>query len=273
MIRVFPKRIDGWTPTDDLCRFGPPDMFDLGLERSTPVRVSVAFTWDIEKGLSLEKAWSSYFSDVQIGGPAFGDNGCEFVSGRFLGEGITITSRGCPRRCPWCYVWRREGNKVREYPIQPGWVVQDNNLLACSDEHLKAVFAMLSTQRKGAYFKGGLDARLFTPEHAAMISDMRLNEAWFACDTPAGMRHIEKVAELTTDISQNKKRCFVLLGYDKKETLEQAEQRLKRVLNLGFLPFSQLYQSDEKKKYPADWHDLNAIWSQPRYYRKYMGAA
>lgn len=75
MIRVFPRRTK-WTPTDDLSYIGYPPLFR---PPEMPVRISVTFTWDIPLAQKLYMAWSAYYQDVQIGGPAFNDPGGEFI--------------------------------------------------------------------------------------------------------------------------------------------------------------------------------------------------
>ena len=263
-IRVFPRRTK-WTPTDELAFIGDPPLF-LPENRDIPVRVSVAFTWDIDEGQRLGRAWSGYFSDVKVGGPAFGDPGGEFVPGRFLKEGVTITSRGCPNHCPWCHVPGREG-PIRELPIHPGWIVQDNNLLACSDAHIEAVFGMLEGQRRRVFFNGGLDARLFTERHRELIDTIRVGELWFACDHAGALGQIERIAPILDGVPVDKRRCFVMIGYG-DETLSQAEQRLETVYSLGFLPFCQLYQDENRKKWSPDWRALAYKWMRPAAYRK-----
>jgi len=156
MIRVFPRKTK-WTPDDDLAFVGDPPLFR---PPEMPVKISVTFTWDIEEGQRLYRAWKEYYQDVQIGGPAYGDKGEDFTPGRFVKEGVTITSRGCPNNCSWCFVPKREG-KIRELDIKNGWVVQDNNILACSNNHIRGVFDMLIAQNKAVTFSGGLEARRF----------------------------------------------------------------------------------------------------------------
>lgn len=91
MIRVFPN-MTKWTPTDDLAFVGYPPLF---LPPEQPVRISVVFTWDLPLAQRLKTAWQAHYKDVQIGGPAVGDPGGDFVPGRFIKDGVTITSRGC----------------------------------------------------------------------------------------------------------------------------------------------------------------------------------
>jgi len=94
MIRVFPRRTK-WTPDDELSFVGDPPLFRP--QEDLPVSVSVTFTWDRPEGERLVKAWSELYSDVKIGGPAYGDPGGDFIPGRFIKAGAIITSRGCPR--------------------------------------------------------------------------------------------------------------------------------------------------------------------------------
>lgn len=265
MIRVFP-RTTKWTPNDELAFVGDPPLFRPSDDMS--VRVSVTFTWDIEEGQRLFNAWSKYYSDVRIGGPAFGDPGGEFEIGRFIKQGVTITSRGCPKRCAWCFVPNREGS-VRELQVKDGWIVQDNNLLACSIGHIKTVIEMLKRQKHPAEFKGGLDATLLTESHRLFFDGIRVKEMWFACDTPAGIKPLERAAKILDGISQNKRFCYAMISHN-GETLADAERRLEQVYNLGFLPFAQLFQPEKRRKYPQEWEKLARKWSRPAVFKAYM---
>jgi hypothetical protein len=262
MIRVFPHRTK-WTPTDELAFVGDPPMFRPP-EQS--VRVSVTFTWDIAEGERLARAWSGFYQDVQIGGPAFGDPGGEFVPGRFIKEGVTITSRGCVRSCPWCLVPPREGHIRELATIREGWIVQDNNLLACSQEHIEAVFDMLRDQNRAIVFSGGLDARLLQDWHRKLIDSAKVRELWFACDYAAALPSLRRTAQILDGIPERKRRCYVMIGYG-DETLREAETRLETVYGLGFLPFSQLYQGEGERTYNDEWRSLNRKWSRPAAYR------
>ncbi len=262
MIRVFPNR-NKWTPTDELAFIGDPPMFR---PTEQPVRVSVTFTWDIQEGKRLFRAWSKYYSDVNLGGPAFGDPGGTFVPGRYIKEGVTFTSRGCVRRCPWCVVPTREG-KIRELPIIDGWIIQDNNFLACSQEHQEKVFEMCQRQKQPITFSGGLDGKLLKPWHIEWFKALKIKEMWFACDDSKNLKTLEKSADLLSDFSQHKKRCYVLFGFN-GETPIEAEKRIEKVYELGFLPFAQLYRSmDNKEQYNYQWRSLARKWSRPAAYR------
>ena len=265
MIRVFPYR-NNWTPTDELAFIGEPPLFRPA---NMPVRVSVTFTWHMEEAERIANTWRQYYSDVQVGGPAYGDPGGEFTPGLFLKDGCTITSRGCPKSCGWCHVPKREG-AIRELAIKPGHIIQDNNLLACSEKHIRAVFDMLREQPEPASFNGGLDKHFLKEWHAELFLSIRLHEVWFACDTAADLPNLDRAVKILADIPQNKRRCYTMVGYD-GETLLDAEKRLEAVFNLGFLPFTQLYQPEKPKVYSKEWCDLARNWSRPAIYKSIMG--
>jgi|SRR5579864_807800 len=269
IIRVFPER-NAWTPKDPLAFVGYPCFEQFRpADPDVPVHVSVTFTWHRKRGRELAEAWRVYYRNVSIGGPAFDDPGGEFTPGRYLKTGCTITSRGCPKRCGWCKVPFSEG-ALRELPIKPGWIVQDNNLLACSERHLRAVFDMLRVQDRNIFFNGGLDKHYLQAWHRSLFDSIAIGELWFACDQTQDLPHLERAARILDGIPQRKLRCYTMIGYD-DEPLDQARRRIEHVFELGFLPFSQLYQPPTferpTKIYGADWKALNKKWCRPAAYR------
>ncbi len=272
IIRVFPRRTS-FTPTDDLVFIGDPPLLR---PEADIVHVSVAFTWDIEDriihrgrntwvqkgGKTLAQAWGQYYP-VEIGGPAFGSPSTFFTPGRYVKQGVTFTSRGCPGRCGYCLVQEREGN-LWEYPdFAVGHIIQDNNLLACSHEHQERVYAMLRQQSLAAVFSGGLSAHLVDDWVVSQFSTLRIAQAFFACDTDAGFPALDYAKGKFYFLSQDKLRCYVLLGYE-GESLEAGVARLKRVWDIGMIPFAQLYQPPDKWiDYPHEWRDTARTWSRP----------
>ncbi len=259
VIRVFPRRTS-YTPTDDLAFVGDPLLMRPDADE---VHISCVFTWEIPEAERLADSWGRFYP-VKLGGPAFDDPGGEFTPGRYVREGITITSRGCPRRCSFCYVPRREG-RLRELQIKPGNVITDNNLLACSESHIKAVFKMLATQRR-IVFSGGLDARMMTSWQAEWIeaNQTRIKELYFAADrdTHTTWDALEKVSEALPFLTRRKKRCYVLIGWG-EETIEAARKRLQMVWDLGFMPFAQFYRGPDQQDRTKDWRELQNIWTRP----------
>lgn len=178
----------------------------------------------------------------------------------FLKDGCVITSRGCIKKCKWCHVWPREGN-IRELPITEGWIIQDNNLLACSKDHIINVFDMLRDQPSPAIFKGGLDKDLLKDWHIELLHTIRVGELWFACDSDNGLKKLEQTKKMLDGISKNKLRCYTMIGYG--GSIDKDVKRMTEVFNLGFLPFAQLYQPEERIEYSQEWVDIARIWSRP----------
>lgn len=260
ILRVFPRKTS-MTPTDELAFVGDPPLFR---PKADEVHISVTFTWDVEEGFRLNNAWAEYYPTVKIGGPAFPftDPSNEFIPGMYLTSGVTITSRGCPRKCPWCLVPFREG-KIKLLDIKSGWIIQDNNILATPKEHQRKVYAMLRKQKKRARFSGGIDARLVDDWVADQIRNLKINEIFLAADTKIGLKSLANAVEKLSFLNRRQLRCYVMIGYN-GETIDEAEERLQTVWDIGCLPFSQLYQPlDEYINYPKEWRDLNRTWSRP----------
>ena len=271
MIRVFPRRTK-WTPTDDMAFVGDPPLgIDLDNPPETPVKVSVTFSWDREEGERLQRSWGRFFRGVQVGGPACGDSGGEFTPGQFVKEGVVVTSRGCPKHCDFCLVPKREG-PIRELRIKAGWNVFDNNLLACSRNHIEEVFRMLWHQKEPANFTGGLDKTLLMPWVIDLLKSTRIKRMWFALDSESGFPALERAADLLSDFSREKKYCYALVGYE-HETPAEAEARLIRIFNLGFMPFSMLYRgplAGHKMSPDPAWRLLIRKWCNPARYKAFM---
>lgn len=265
-IRVFPRKTKA-SPDDDDARFGSPGLID----QADKVLVSVAFEWDKPRAEELANSWRVVTQDVSVGGPAYGDHGGDFVAGLFLRNGYTITSRGCPNSCWFCVAWRREGG-IRELPIVPGHIVQDNNLLACSRRHVKGVFDMLADQREPVVFSGGLDASFLTDWHVEQLLRIRLGRAWIAYDQPHEWEAIVVCAARLKEAGLiNKSRkigCYVLCGWRNHaggDTVERAERRLESVAKLGLWPMAMLY--DNGQEWPDHerkaWRTFARQWASP----------
>jgi hypothetical protein len=259
---VFPRRT-ALTPTDPMAFVGDPPLFRPDADE---VHVSVTFTWDAARGQRLAEAWGQYYP-VRIGGPAMGSRVNGFEPGLYVREGVTFTSRGCNNACPWCLVPPREGRLTEYAEFAPGNIVQDNNLLQCSRPHLERVFAMLGTQH-AIEFTGGLDARLVTQEAADAIRGLRLRQLFLACDTDNGLAPLERAIGLL-QLPRDKVRCYVLCAFN--TTIDQCEERLRRVWHSGAMPFAQLYQPPDRWiAYSQEWRRLARTWSRPAATKAHM---
>jgi len=266
IIRVFPRRTKA-TPTDNLAYVGSPDMF----AEADEVHISVTFSWDLPEAEKLEKEWKR-IAPVKIGGPATGQKGENFTPGKYLKKGYVITSRGCNNQCWFCSVWKREG-KIRELPITNGWNVLDDNLLACSENHIKSVFAMLAEQKGHRIeFTGGLEAKILKKWQAEELRKLKPAQIFFAYDTPDDLEPLVEAGKMLLSAGFSKKshvlRAYVLVGYH-GDTFEKADKRIDQTMQAGFVPMAMLYKDGTTKPDPA-W--IRFTWPRARpacLYQKY----
>jgi hypothetical protein len=259
IIRVFPRRTKA-TPVDELVRVGEePGLFDEADE----VHVSVSFTWDIPLAERLARSWERV-APVKIGGPATEMVGGDFTPGMYLRPGYVITSRGCNNRCWFCSVWRREGD-VRELPITDGWNVLDDNLLACSREHIRGVFSMLSRQSHRAEFTGGLEAKDLEKWIPPALALLKPKSVFFAYDTRDDAEPLREAGKMMIEagftVASHVLRCYVLIGYP-KDSIEAAETRLRFALSCGFTPMAMLYRDTDGRTL-KQWRAFQREWARP----------
>lgn len=228
------------------------------------MHVSVTFSWDLHRAQELAAEWRPV-APVTIGGPATGAPGGDFTPGLYLKQGYVITSRGCPNRCWFCSVWKREGQAVRELPITEGWNVLDDNLLACSQKHVCEVLEMLRRQKRQPEFTGGIEAAKLQPWSAEALRSVRPKQIFFAFDTPDDWEPLVRAADLCWRAGFTKAshaiRAYVLCGWP-KDTMDQAEERMRRVLSLGVMPMAMLWRDQGGKKNSA-WRHFQNHWVRP----------
>ena len=261
IIRVFPRKTKA-TPDDELAAINrPPFMW----EEADEIRISVAFTWDLPRAEVLAKQWA-HVAPVKIGGPATGEKSGDFIPGMYLKHGYVITSRGCPNHCFFCSVPTREGD-IRELPIPQGWNVLDDNLLACSDEHITAVFEMLRSENRLIEFTGGLEAARLKPWQAHAMKKLQIKQMFFAYDTPDDLAPLQRAGRFLQDAGfkthphSHTLRCFVLCGY-KGDTVTTAETRMHETMDAGFTPMAMLYRGDNGQR-SREWAEFQRHWARP----------
>lgn len=261
VIRIFPRRTKA-TPDDTDVRIKV--LHPTIKDEADEVHVSVAFTWDIPTAEKIAENWR-HVAPVTIGGPAYNNPGGDFVPGMYLKKGYVITSRGCPNRCWFCNVPKREGFRLRQLPITEGHILTDDNLLACSTDHIEAVFNMLSRQKERPQFTGGLEAKLLTPYYAKRLYKLRPKSVYFAYDTPDDLDPLIQAGRYLLDAGFTKPshvlRAYVLIGY-RGDTFDKAIERLTATWDAGFFPMAMLYR-DQKGGYDKDWRRLQREWANP----------
>jgi hypothetical protein len=263
--RVFPRRTKA-TPTDALAYYDHPDLF----AEADEVHVDCTFTWDKQRAEWLAEQWQRV-APVKIGGVAYGDRGEEFVPGRYIKTGYVITSRGCPRRCWFCSVHKRDPDLRLQATIADGWNVLDDNLLACPEPHVRAVFAMLARQRRRVEFTGGLEALSLQDYQVGLLADLKPRpNCFWAYDPGDAFETLESAARrlLAAGFTarSHRLRCYVLIGIP-NDTFDKAEGRLQDMLRIGFTPMAMLWQpetaAEARWKPGPEWRQFQRHWARP----------
>ena len=262
--RVFPTRTN-MSPFDKDAYFGPPDLFTPQYDE---IHISVAFTWDIDKAMTLKEHWLNHGEIVKVGGPAIdGEPTNGFNPGMYLRKGVVITSRGCPNNCPWCFV----NQPLIELEVKEGNNILDNNLLACSKDHLNKVFQMLKRQRE-IKFTGGLEASRITGKIAEQIRGLKIRRLYLAYDHPSRLKSVKKAYQILVKyFSRESLGCYVLIGHN-GDSMDKAEGRLRQIWDLGGMPFAMLYRN-RAGEYPQpekEWRRFQRSWCRPAAIRATM---
>lgn len=115
-------------------------------------------------------------------------------------------TRGCPNRCPWCVVPKKEGlirpyMDVNEIAIEgrDHLVLMDNNILASGD-YAKEQLQKIIDRHLYIDFNQAMDARLVTEELAELLGQCKWinGRIRFGCDTTAQIAHCERAMGMIT---------------------------------------------------------------------------
>jgi hypothetical protein len=106
-------------------------------------------------------------------------------------------------------------------PIYDGWNVLDDNLLACPEWHVRAVFDMLKRQTQRVCFTGGLEAAALQDYQVDLIASLHA-----AAGDVLGLRsrrslrdaRICRARMLAAGFTResHRLRCYVLIGYPQR---------------------------------------------------------
>lgn len=124
-------------------------------------------------------------------------------------------TRGCPNKCGWCIVPKKEGMirpymDIEEISVdgRTNIVLYDNNILA-SDYGLGQIEKIIKLGLK-VDFNQALDARLVTDEIAAMLAKVKWYKMiHFGCDTHQQIAEVDRAIDLIE--KHGYKGCFTML--------------------------------------------------------------
>jgi hypothetical protein len=159
---------------------------------------------------------------------------------------------------------KREGG-LRELPVTEGFNVLDDNLLACSEQHIRKVFDMLKRQKQKPLFTGGLEAKRLKPWHVGLLTEVKAQRMYFAYDTADDLEPLVAAGKLLNEAGitrrSRKPSCYVLIGY-RGDTFDAAEKRLREAWEAGFFPFAMLYRSTGGET-EQSWRKFQREWVRP----------
>lgn len=164
---------------------------------------------------------------------------------------VSMTSRGCPRRCPFCHVSAKEGRKsIKVADVSNFWKrggqreikVLDPNITACPDK--RDLFKQYCDTGVWIDFTQGLDIRLLNDEDVADIKRMKLKGLHFAWDNPKD-RLREKFEWFAKQMGGAKDShgrngtVYVLTNFNSTE--EEDLYRVYALRELGYAPYIMVY--------------------------------
>lgn len=179
-------------------------------------------------------------------------------------------TRGCPNKCKWCVVPRKEG-PVRPYMDvddvatdgRNKLVLMDNNILAC--EYGLQQIAKIADRGYRVDFNQALDARLVTEDVAKLLARVRwLNQIRFGCDTPKQIQECETAMRMI-DHYRGKPASYLqytMIGSDFDEAVSRLShwKPFKRV-RIVAQPFRDV---DNPKQIIPKWQKDLARWAMRR---------
>lgn len=146
-------------------------------------------------------------------------------------------TRGCPNKCGWCVVPKKEGN------VHPYWdvdrvangrnnlILMDNNILGAGDYAVEQFEKIISRGYK-VDFNQALDARLVTDQYAKLLAKMKwVNTIRLGCDTKAQIEHCDRAIEMISSYGYKKPFfLYTMLHGDFMENYERVNHYRKMLM-------------------------------------------
>ena len=222
-------------------------------------------------------------SDVQFGGPGFEkpsylpesiEHLCPWYPLYGVDFDMGFTTRGCPKKCPFCYVPLLEGAFREHADVEEfHWqghnkiVLLDNNFLYSS--RWEETLEWINGRKMRVNFNQGLDFQFLTHEKAVVLTGTRLfpwsfikPSVSFAWDLMEEEPYVDSGVSLLEDAGFKmwKIQIYVLVGFN--TTHEQDLYRVNKIIEMGLDPFVMIY--NHRKDDP--WLTNFARWSNRHLY-------
>lgn len=205
----------------------PPELWDV----PDKVYVSCLFRWNRNRAIEYVNGWGGRAIAGGTGVDIYSTlpeevSNCSPDYSLYGGNrAIGFISRGCIRKCPWCVVWRKEGELKRVSTAEEvvgnhsEAVFLDNNFLALSNHC--GDLEWLAQHEIAVDFNQGLDARLVTSENVDLLAQC----SWpsflrIALDSLSQLSSVDMALTLLSDagIPSSKVMVFCLIGFSGLES-------------------------------------------------------
>lgn len=180
-------------------------------------------------------------------------------------------TRGCPNKCKWCVVPKKEGPiapymDIEEIAIngRKNVILMDNNVLA-SDYGLQQIEKIISMGVR-VDFNQGLDARLVTDDIAQLLAKVKwIKRIRFGCDTPGQIAECERATALIDKHGYKGEYFFYcILLNDFKEAFTRVNHW--RIKGGRFLPHCQPYRDlNNPRQIIPQWQKDLAGWANKKW--------
>jgi hypothetical protein len=128
--------------------------------------ISCTFSYLKDKAEQLAEQLQTRGRSVKLGGVAYRVWDDSVSALEHHNPDATYTSRGCPRKCPWCIVPEMFKHGLIEFENwKPKRIICDDNVLATSKPHFDSIIDKLLLSDETGFDFQGVDARFLQPYH------------------------------------------------------------------------------------------------------------
>lgn len=163
------------------------------------------------------------------------------------------SSRGCPRRCPWCIVPRKEGDIRSWARIYEFWdrshkkiKLLDNNILAAPN--WRQTMEDILAEDLEVDFNQGLDIRLINAENLDYLKRVKAKELRFAFDDIAYERPVREGIRLLLDNGLRARKLSFYFLYGFPNISEECVERVKILASYNVEVYPMAYKGSDGKE-------------------------
>ena len=195
---------------------------------------------------------------------------------------VSMTSRGCPRKCPFCHVGSKEGCMSRKVAnVSDFWNGQkhieilDPNITACKDK--RELFRQYMETGATLNFNQGLDMRCINDQDIEDINRMRIVKMHFAWDNPEDNLE-DKFRRFSSQFRKaNKGMVYCLTNFEPgltaKDHIERAIFRIMKLSEMKYDPYVMIYDKPHAPQEIIDlqrWCNNKIIFKKVRRFADYV---